>query len=161
MKKMRPFLLLLALLMTPSWTFAQTNNYVIMDGQDDFVALYGNLYSYMPSSIGTVSMWIKPTGASPIMYNPWEGQGIFADGGGYMGINRGTLNGEDKIWFRNYSGYPNYYYHRYVGVTYNANEWTRILPGYWMELISEHTKTALLWTVLHRMLLITEAMALA
>ncbi|MBL7993889.1 VCBS repeat-containing protein, partial [bacterium] len=121
MKTTRRILFLLLLLTAPSWVSGQINNFVLLDGQDDYISLPGNLSNYTTDGGGTVSMWINPTGPSPTIYYPYEGQTIFADNCGYMGISRGVLGGQDRIWLYNYS---NGYYQ--VGIPYNPDEWTHI-----------------------------------
>ncbi|KAB2879926.1 hypothetical protein F9K33_07085 [bacterium] len=121
MKTTRRILFLLTLLTAPSWVSAQINNYVMLDGINDYINLPGSLSNYTTSSAGTVSMWIRPTGASPTMFYAYEGNSIFADQGGYMGISRGIIGGQDRIWFYNWSGG-----YSQVGIPYNADEWIHI-----------------------------------
>ncbi len=121
MKTTRRILFLLALLTVPSWVSAQINNYVLLDGNDDHIGLPGSLSNYTTNSAGTISMWIRPTGASPTINYAYEGQSLFADQYGYMGISRGIIGGQDRIWLYNYnSGYKE------VGISYNAGQWIHI-----------------------------------
>ncbi len=74
------------------------------------------------ASEGTMSVWVKPTGASTASTNVYNGQAIIADSGSFMGIYRTNLSGTDRIWAFNWDGNPDV-----AGATYTTDVWTHIV----------------------------------
>lgn len=98
------------------------------DGTNDYVNTSRALSNFISASVGSVSVWVKPTGSSPVISASYDGQGIIADsnisgqGAGYMGIYRGTISGLDRIWIQNFDGTEDK-----IGIPYTNDQWIHIV----------------------------------
>lgn len=106
----------------PTWTGGRLGGALQFDGMDDYVATGKVLSSFISASTGTMSVWVKPTGASPTGGAPYQVQGIISDVLAYQGIYRGVIGGVDRIWIYNWDGSSDS-----VGVPYTTNEWIHVV----------------------------------
>lgn len=91
------------------------------DGSDDYLVT-SILSSFVSNNTGSISMWVKPTGSSPVATNAWESQVLIHDAFDAVGIFRGNIGSLDRIWMFNWDGSADT-----VGITYSADEWTHIV----------------------------------
>jgi hypothetical protein len=90
--------------------------------------LYSNkvISSIMSNSLGTISVWCKPTGTPVTKVYSYDGQTAVCDNtgltGGYLGIMRAVIGGLDRIWVYNYDGNEDK-----VGIPYTTGEWVNIV----------------------------------
>lgn len=120
---------------TPSVTFTVTptatpgSDYALQfDGSNDYVRFAETAYMMGVGweSTKTVSMWIKPSGASPACtYGVAWCDNVFGDRPRWWGISRGIVNGEDRIWVWNADWSPGSNID-YVGVPYTVGQWMHI-----------------------------------
>jgi len=96
----------------------------VFDGDGDYVNTNTKLSSLLSVSDGTMSVWVKPTGTSPVDAPSYSGQNILSDAPSYISISRAVVGGNDKIWV---SSYPTSA--TQIGVNYTNNEWIHII---WM-----------------------------
>ncbi len=101
------------------------------DGTDDYVDTNTAYTNFLSTSLGTISAWVRPTGAADTATAGayWDGQNAVASGGVFsgLGISRADISGEgDKIWAYNEDAFGVF---DAVGTSYNVNEWTHII---WM-----------------------------
>ena len=77
------------------------------DGVDDFAEESSVLLTnVITASDGTISLWMKPTGAPKSNATGYELPSFFGDRWGYMGIIRGVIGSNDRIWAYNYDSDP-------------------------------------------------------
>ncbi len=95
------------------------------DGVNDFVTLApaANILTSGWQNTKTVSLWIKPTGATPICSyaNVAWCDNIFGDRPRWWGIARGAISGDDRIWIWNFDGNTDQ-----IGIAYTPGEWVHI-----------------------------------
>jgi hypothetical protein len=99
-------------------------NALRFDGTSDFVKLAATSSMMAPGwqSSKTVSLWVKPTGASNCTaQDPAACDAIFGDRPRWWGISRGVIGGQDRIWVWNYDGTLDK-----VGIPYTVGEWVPI-----------------------------------
>ena len=95
------------------------------DGANDYVSLAATLSTIGPdwATTKTISLWVKPTGASTVCERgsvAWCDH-VFGDRPRWWGVARGVINGNDRIWVWNADGNIDL-----IGVPYTAGEWTHI-----------------------------------
>jgi len=91
------------------------------DGVNDEVVTTIDVNTLITVSAGSISLWLRPKGTAPTITSAWLG-GIVGDTGGYFGIVRGVISGEDRLWAYNYSSDETK-----VGTNYIAGQWTHIV----------------------------------
>jgi hypothetical protein len=79
------------------------------DGVDDTINTGIALSNFITNTAGTMMLWVKPTGPSPVKSPASSGQNIIldsngADNGAWVAISRSTISGADCIWTVNYDG---------------------------------------------------------
>lgn len=95
------------------------------DAVNDYVKV-SDVTNLMSAATGTVSVWMRPTGAPLASDFPYA-LGVVFDGNTAWGgpaISRGSLSGDDKIWVWNSDGVFSF---DQVGVPYNVDEWVNIV----------------------------------
>ncbi|MBU0536683.1 MAG: right-handed parallel beta-helix repeat-containing protein, partial [Nanoarchaeota archaeon] len=88
------------------------------DGVDDWIDTNKNIQEFMNSTTKTISMWIKPVDSSQQYNYAYDGPAAIMDAGGHVGILKGNISGEDKIWVYNWDGDADI-----VSMDYNIGEW--------------------------------------
>jgi hypothetical protein len=117
---------------TPTSTATQpsgTGYALDFDGSNDLVELTDTVFILGAGweNTTTVTLWIRPTGPSPVCSFNAVGfcDNVFGDRPRWWGIARGIIAGQDRIWFWNYdnsSGTPT----DMIGIPYTPDEWTYI-----------------------------------
>lgn len=87
--------------------------------QIDFVSQYSDVIT---ASAASISVWLRPTGSSPVTTVAYDGRAALSDGGRYLGIFQATIGGLDRLWVYNYDGNEDR-----VGVTYTLGAWVNII----------------------------------
>jgi len=99
------------------------------DGTTDFVELPYTSEMFPPGwqSTKTVSLWVKPEGEPVNCEGPGACDVIFGDRPFWWGIQRGVLNGQDRIWVWNAATLPdNSYTIHTIAIPYTPGEWVHI-----------------------------------
>lgn len=119
---------------TPLPTFTPTpvsgSGYALeFDGTSDFVKLVETAYILGPGweDTKTISLWVKPLGVGEdCNYNNVAFcDTIFGDRPKWWGINRGVIDGLDRIWIWNFDGSSNSIIDR-ISIEYTPDEWVHI-----------------------------------
>jgi len=94
------------------------------DGIDDRIDHFSSdVTEQFTASVGSISIWIKPTGTTGSFANVFDAEGIAVNRGtDTMGILRGTFNGLDRIWVYNFDGDEDA-----TGLNYTVDEWTHVV----------------------------------
>lgn len=119
---------------TKGAVMTNTGNIVTKDGGVNSLVgtasstLYSDkaISTLMSSSLGTISVWCKPTGTPVTKTYSYDGQTAVCDNtglsGGYTGIMRAIIGGLDRIWVYNWDGNEDK-----VGIPYTNGEWVNIV----------------------------------
>lgn len=91
------------------------------NGTTDYVTSAEQFADLFSVSSKSISVWIRPQGTSVTRSNVWQLSGVIGDQSGYIGIHRGILSGEDRIWVYNWDGNADT-----VSTPYTIGEWTHI-----------------------------------
>lgn len=119
-------LILVLLLMPTDQAFGDDAGWALrFDGNNDLVRLHETELMLGPGwqTTKTVSLWVKPTGASPCSFNVAACDNIFGDRPRWWGISIGEFDGEDKIWFYNYCTETGI---DHIGVDYTPDTWVHL-----------------------------------
>jgi hypothetical protein len=95
---------------------------VTFDGVNDKVSFPLDLDSFITTSLGSISIWIRPTGPSPAGTAAYDGDAIVVDAAAFLGIHRLDLSGTDGIWIYNWDGNEDSF-----AIPYTVDEWVHIV----------------------------------
>lgn len=112
----------------PTWINGKYDGGLTFDGSNDYVRLaetsarIENLLA--PDGNGTIEAWLKPLGTAASAGSRQELPTAVAGGWGDIGISRGSVSGQDRIWaFMWTTGDCT---EHSIGATYTLNEWVHI-----------------------------------
>lgn len=78
------------------------------------------LSNFISASAGSMSLWCKPTGSSPVVSNVYDG--FVLCGTSFAGLFRATISGQDRLWAYNWDGSEDR-----VGVAYSVDTWVHLV----------------------------------
>jgi hypothetical protein len=96
------------------------------NGVSSYITTLAHTNTLISPSTGSVSVWVKPTGASPTGAHAYATEEIIADTTANFGFFRGTVGGLDRLWVQNYSTVSSQGEVK-IGVTYTNNQWTHLV----------------------------------
>lgn len=94
---------------------------VSFDGSNDSVTTGVAMSNFLSVGTGTIFVRIKPQGTAPTESVAYDGECVIGDAGGYIGIYRAIIGGQDRLWIYNFDANEDR-----VGVTYTADQWVTV-----------------------------------
>jgi hypothetical protein len=95
---------------------------ILCDGVDDFLATGLGANQFVASATKTIAAWVRSTGAVTPPAPVFQGGGIQADKGGYLGLYRSDTGASgDQLWAYNYQGAV-----QSVSTTFTVDTWVHL-----------------------------------
>jgi hypothetical protein len=109
----------------PTWGVSDGRQALDFDGVNDYVTTGKPASTFINKRSGTISIWYKPSGTSPVASNYYDGDGIVgAIPNAYFGLYRASIAGNDRIHAGVFDGF-----HKSIAAEYAIDDWTNLI---WM-----------------------------